>query len=116
MAHSILIADLSRQFGVPKEDIILESESMSTFDEAKFIKPIVKTERFLLITSASHMRRSMALFRKLGMQPIAAPIGHLVKRIGDGISFLPGARNLLKSDTIIWETLAYIKERLLGRI
>lgn len=111
-----LMADLSVELGVPKDDIILEPKSMSTFDEAGLIKPIVKDQRFILVTSASHMPRSMALFRKLGMNPVAAPTGHLVKQFGDSISVLPSVSNLKKSDTAFYEILGIIKEKALGRI
>jgi len=111
-----LMADLSVELGIPKEDIILEPESMSTFDEAKFIKPIVKNQKFILVTSASHMPRSIALFRKLGMNPVPAPTGHIVKQFGDSISVLPSVLNLKKSETAIYEILGIIKEKVLGRI
>lgn len=116
VTDAILMADLSIELGVPKEDIILEQESMSTFDEARLIKPIVRNQRFILVTSASHMPRSMALFRKLGMNPVPAPTGHLVKQFGDSISVLPSVSNLKKSDTAFYEILGIIKEKALGRI
>lgn len=116
VTDAILMADLSIELGVPKKDIILEQESMSTFDEARLIKPIVRNQRFILVTSASHMPRSMALFRKLGMNPVPAPTGHLVKHFGDSISILPSVSNLKKSDTAFYEILGIIKEKVLGRI
>ena len=102
--------------GVPQENLILETESMSTFDQAKFIPSIVKEKRFLLVTSASHMLRSMALFEKLGTRPIAAPTGHLVKHDGNGISFLPATSNLRKADSFFYAILGLIKEKLMSRI
>ncbi len=102
--------------GVPQENLILEAESMSTFDQARFIQAIVGDERFLLVTSASHMLRSMALFEKLGMSPIAAPTGHFVKHHGDGISLLPATSNSRKTDTFFYEILGLIKEKIMSRI
>lgn len=116
VTDAVLMADLSVELGVPKEDIILEPESMSTFDEARLIKPIVSNQKFILVTSASHMPRSMALFRKLGMNPVPAPTGHLVKHYGDRISVIPSVSNLKKSGTAIYEILGIIKEKALGRI
>lgn len=111
-----LMADLSIALGVPKGDIILEAESMSTFDGAMFVRPIVKEEGFLLVTSASHMPRAMALFRKLGMNPVPAPTGHLVKHYGNKLSVMPSTSSLMKSDTMIRELLGLIKEKFMGRI
>ena len=104
-----LMADLALDLGVPREEIILEKDSMSTEDEAKLLKPILGNEKFLLVTSASHMPRSMGLFRKMGMNPIPAPTGHLVKRYGDNISFMPSVSNLKKSETAFYELLATLK-------
>ncbi len=101
--------------GVSQESLILETESMSTFDQARFIQAIVGEKRFLLVTSARHMLRSMALFEKMGMSPIAAPTGHFVKHYGDGISLLPATSNLRKADTFFYEILALIKEKLMSR-
>jgi len=111
-----LMSNLAVELGISKDDIILEAASMSTFDEARFIKPIVKNERFLLVTSASHMVRAMALFKKLGMNPIPAPTGHLIKHYGKAISIFPGTENLLNSDELIYEYLALIKEHLWGNL
>jgi uncharacterized SAM-binding protein YcdF (DUF218 family) len=57
----------------PNEDLILESDSKDTNDQARLIQPIVGDDLFLLVTSATHMPRSIALFKSLGMHPIAAP-------------------------------------------
>jgi len=111
-----LMSELAATLGIPKDDIILEPQSMSTFEEAMFIKPIVKSKTFLLVTSSNHMPRAMALFRKQGMNPIPAPTGHLVKRYGDNISVMPDALDLHKSDIMIRELLGLIKEKLMGRI
>ena len=89
-----VMARVAREMGIPESDIILETKSIDTKDEARFIKPIVGNEPFVLVTTASHMPRSIALFKKLGMDPIPSPIGHSV-RDGDGqgptvFSIFPG--------------------------
>jgi uncharacterized SAM-binding protein YcdF (DUF218 family) len=37
------------------------------------VKPIVGQKPFILVTSACHLRRAMAIAHKLGMTPVAAP-------------------------------------------
>ena len=37
------------------------------------MKGLVGSEPFILVTSASHMPRSMVLFKSLGLNPIPAP-------------------------------------------
>jgi uncharacterized SAM-binding protein YcdF (DUF218 family) len=70
------MASVSRFMGVPKDNMIIEEASKDTKDQARLIKPIVGTAPFVLVTSAIHMPRSMALFEKLGMNPIPAPAGN----------------------------------------
>lgn len=58
--------------GVPAADLITEEKSRSTYENALFVKEIVDGRQitdFYLVTSASHMRRSLGVFRKLGMNP-----------------------------------------------
>jgi len=107
-----LMAELSLGLGVKKGDIVLEAESVSTFDEALRIKPIVNGDPFVLVTSASHMPRAVQVFRKLDMNPLPAPTGHLVKHHAKSVSVLPSHGNLLKSHVLMYEYLALMKERL----
>jgi hypothetical protein len=60
-------------------DIILRSLSKDTKDQAIHIRKILDNNSFILVTSASHMPRSIVLFRKQGLQPIPAPTDFWVK-------------------------------------
>lgn len=56
---------------VPDTDIIIENESKNTYENAVFSAKIldslhIKKENIVLITSAYHLRRSMAVFEKQG--------------------------------------------------
>ena len=112
-----VLARVAIETGVPERDIILESKSKDTKDQAKFIKPIVSNEPFVLVTSASHMPRSMALFKKLGMNPTPSPIGHYV-HVGQGLSphsFFPSTGDLYKSERAIYEYLGLTWSKLRGQ-
>ena len=55
---------------------------------------MIGREKFILVTSAAHMPRSMALFRKRGLQPIPAPADFQVRE-AQGLTlagFSPGPR------------------------
>lgn len=66
-------AALAMALGVKEENIIINGEPKDTKEEALFAKSIVKDEPFVLVTSATHMPRSMKLFNSLDLNPIAAP-------------------------------------------
>lgn len=112
------LADAAQVLGMKSNDIIMELDSKDTRDQAHFIKKIVGEDRFVLVTSASHMPRAMALFRKLGMDPIPAPAGHVSKQrrqLSPG-QFSPSANSLQKSERAVYEYLGIMWARLRGHI
>ena len=115
---SHVMADVARFLGIPKKDIILESGSNDTKDQARLIKQIVGEQPFVLVTSAVHMPRSIALFRKQGMYPIPAPAGQTAKarQIITPYSFFPNATALENSSRALHEYLGLIWARLRGQI
>jgi uncharacterized SAM-binding protein YcdF (DUF218 family) len=76
-------ADVARQLwldlGVPAERMAFERESRNTHENAvntlRQIRP-KPGETWLLITSASHMPRSMGVFRKAGWRITAWPVNY----------------------------------------
>jgi len=89
------MAIVARELGVPPEVMILESESLDTEDEARLLKPILGTSGFALVTSAYHMHRSLTNFRRIGLNPVPAPVGFEFSRfVVDFSSFLPSAAGL----------------------
>jgi uncharacterized SAM-binding protein YcdF (DUF218 family) len=59
--------------GVDSTDIIIENATRNTYESAVAVKPMLRemnyTERdCILITSAFHMRRSLAVYRKAGLE------------------------------------------------
>lgn len=65
------------EMGVPAEDIIAESKSRNTFENAMYTKTILDSLQLsqpcLLITSAMHMKRSQQVFTKAGIATVAYP-------------------------------------------
>ena len=60
------------QMGVRQEDILLENAARNTHENAVFTKQLLDSQRLtnaklLLITSASHMPRSIGCFKKVGL-------------------------------------------------
>ena len=122
ISGSELETRLMRQFvltmGVPEEDVIVESESRDTKDQALFVEKIVGKEALVLVTEASHMPRSMALFHKQGLFPIAAPVGHLISPGGKaGLwGFIPNSGSLQIAERAFYEYLGLAWGVLRGQI
>jgi uncharacterized SAM-binding protein YcdF (DUF218 family) len=80
VSNAQIMGELALALGVDQAALVLEARSRDTEDEAVEIRKIVGTDPFVLVTSATHMPRSMAIFQARGMKPVPAPTGQLVKR------------------------------------
>jgi uncharacterized SAM-binding protein YcdF (DUF218 family) len=64
------------RWGVPKNDVIGEDRSRDTFESAVEVQKLLNDKswnRYLLVTSAIHMPRSMLVFAAVASEPIPAP-------------------------------------------
>jgi uncharacterized SAM-binding protein YcdF (DUF218 family) len=67
---------LLEALGIPRERLRMETRSRNTYENAVFTRELVQPkpgETWLLVTSAFHMPRAMALFRKAGFGVVAWP-------------------------------------------
>jgi uncharacterized SAM-binding protein YcdF (DUF218 family) len=63
-------------WGVPKSEVLAEDRSRDTFESAVEVATILRQKgwkRYLLVTSAVHMPRSMLAFKSKAPEPIPAP-------------------------------------------
>jgi uncharacterized SAM-binding protein YcdF (DUF218 family) len=70
-------ARLFEDFGILPERILKETHSRNTAENASFTKALVNpqvNERWLLVTSALHMPRSVGAFRRIGFPVEAYPV------------------------------------------
>ena len=74
------MTEVAEALGVQADEILQLKQPRDTEEESQQVAPIVGSQSFILVTSASHMPRAMGLFRKRGLQPIPAPTDHLAPR------------------------------------
>jgi uncharacterized SAM-binding protein YcdF (DUF218 family) len=108
---------MAKDLGVSEHDIVMEKDSKDTEEQAVEIQQIVRADRCILVTSAAHMVRAVALFRKQGVNPIPAPTDYLVKThsITDRF-FYPNEESLLKTRTALHEYVGIFWVWLKGKI
>jgi uncharacterized SAM-binding protein YcdF (DUF218 family) len=102
-----VLARIALLLGAKPQDILLEPDSRDTADEAEIIAKMIGREQFILVTSAAHMPRAMALFKKYGMRPLPAPTDYLDRQaqaFSPG-SFFPRAASLGQVETAVHEYL-----------
>ncbi len=73
LANAQANAALAHALGVDKQDIIINPAPKDTKEEVLFAKTIVGKKPFIVVSSASHLLRSMKLFKDQGLRPIPAP-------------------------------------------
>src|SRR5699024_3648249 len=62
---------------ISKDAILIEDQAHNTYENGVYTVELMKEHGFdsvLVVTSAVHMPRSMAVFEKLGVKAIAAPV------------------------------------------
>lgn len=113
-----LMARIATFLGVNPQDISLESGSRDTAQEAQNIAKMIGKEKFILVTSAAHMPRAVALFKKRGLEPIPAPADFLA-RVGQRPSpdeFFPESASLQEARVAMHEYLGLAWAWLRGEI
>ncbi len=68
------LAELGRELGVTVEAL---DEAPDTITSVRLLKPHLEGRRFLVITSAHHLRRALYLFEREGLKPLAYPAVYL---------------------------------------
>ncbi|WP_246515483.1 MULTISPECIES: YdcF family protein [Bradyrhizobium] len=112
-------APILENLGIPKQRLILERDSRNTWENAIFTKKLVSPkpgERWLLVTSAFHMPRSMGIFRKAGFDVEAYPVDWRMGGRDDLFSFTNvGADGLGRTEVAVREWIGLVAYRLMGR-
>ncbi|MFT4681255.1 MAG: uncharacterized SAM-binding protein YcdF (DUF218 family) [Flavobacteriales bacterium] len=118
--ESEIIKRLYLLCGIPSKDVLVEGKSMNTYENALYAKEILaKTgeQKFLLITSSSHIRRAKACFVKQGIDvqvyPAAKGVG--VRRWEIDYLLVPQIDNFGKWRSLIHEWLGFVTYKILGR-
>src|SRR5205814_2849350 len=65
--------------GVSPRSIVTDDTSQDTESQADNIARILTGEPCVLVTSASHMPRAVALFRKVGVETLPAPANYIAQ-------------------------------------
>jgi uncharacterized SAM-binding protein YcdF (DUF218 family) len=116
-------ADSAAQFfaemGIEPERVILENKARNTYENGTFTARMIAPkpgERWILITSAYHMPRSIGVFRKAGLNLEAYPVDF--NSSGTSADFTRPARrfayNMNLADDTVKEWLGLIAYRLAG--
>lgn len=110
-----LLGELMVALGIPAGEIVAD-HSKDTWESAVNLKTLLSNHRFILVTSATHMPRSMDCFIWQGLSPIPAPAdfisgyrGKYRFPVGRSFAFyLPNTDSFMESSAAFYEYFGLI--------
>ena len=100
-----LMGQLAESLGVDPDRIKLDQTSKDTYENALEALKFLDEKPFVLVTSARHLPRAMAIFRRFGREPVPAPTDHKIRAFGPDFSLLPGLGGLNSTQESLHEYL-----------
>lgn len=115
-------AMLLREIGVDSSALLIDRKSLTTADHAPYIAQLLDSlrlpKKIILVTTASHMIRSVAVFKKYGYEvfPAAADFRSSIHFISGVRDFFPDVGALKGTTTAFHEIYGIIGYKVLGKI
>lgn len=108
-----------RAAGIEPQRIVLEPRSRTTYENALFLREMLTPrpgERFVLVTSAFHMPRSVGTFRKQGFDVVPWPVDYRTEGVIDALSISSKfTSGLSRLDFVFKEWVGLVAYRVSGR-
>ncbi len=120
MKEGELLKPYILKMGVATEDLLIENESNNTRENAVFTKKLIDNDslkgKFLLITSAFHMRRSLRCFKKVGItaDPYSTDRFAGPRKFEFDHLFIPNISSMNDWTGLIHEMIGYFTYRIMG--
>ena len=111
---AIMQKKLALALGVKKEKLHIEQKPRDTQEEAKAARRYIGDASFILVTSASHMKRALKFFKNEGLTPIPAPTNHLASIKYPNYTGFFSISALEKSNIVWHEILGLIWQKIKG--
>jgi len=117
-SHAEVAAAAAMELGVSEDRIVVDSRPRDTAGEAVRAREHAGDAPLVLVTSAAHMPRAMALFRARGLDPVPAPTAYLVRpeRAFQPADILPSAQQLYRSERLLHEYVGMVWARVRGEL
>lgn len=109
-SHAAVLALAAESLGVDPGRIIPFDRANDTEEESLEVKKIVGDAPFALVTTAWHMPRSVALFRRAGLSPLPCPADFAAKPTPDfrWVDLLWDTSALERSTSAVRERIGYL--------
>jgi uncharacterized SAM-binding protein YcdF (DUF218 family) len=93
--------------GVPAKSVMTENKSRNTIESARALRQVIKGKHIVLVTSAYHMKRAAAMFKKNGFDVTPASTDYMSEQTSFSLySSIPRSGNLAASSVACTEYLS----------
>lgn len=119
--EAVMLEKVLLDCGVPQKDIMIESNSRNTYENAKFstdtLNQLYPKGNFLLITSAFHMPRSLACFEQQGLKVDPYPVDYYSteRKWTPDQWLIPNVGGFYKWSILLKEWTGFIAYKLTGK-
>ena len=106
VSEATVIVDALRRLGIPDDHILIEEKSRTTRDQAFYVTRALQARgihRYVLVTSPTHMARSVAVFRAQGGEPVPSIAALLPESTRKRRFFVPNEDSLEISDAAVYD-------------
>src|SRR5262249_38598696 len=103
------LRDSALRLGVDPNHIVLEMTSTNTREEATIIRGMLgdrASQPLIVVTSPTHMRRSVAVFRAAGLDPIPSVAAYKSEGTLEHYRWLPSDTGLWLLTSVVYDTAA----------
>lgn len=119
--EAIYIKKYLKNIAIPDSNIIIESNSKNTYENAVFSKHILDSLQFkgsiLLVTSSFHMRRALAIFEKAGYKNMTPYVTNKItgeRKFEFDYCFIPNIDAVFSLNLILHEMAGYLTYKIKG--
>jgi uncharacterized SAM-binding protein YcdF (DUF218 family) len=105
------------ELGVPADRLVVEAESKNTREEAIVVARMLAgrpRQPVVLVTSPTHMGRSLAVFRAAGIDAIPSAAPYKSDHALEELRWLPSDGGLRLSDGVVYDIAAALYYRAKG--
>jgi uncharacterized SAM-binding protein YcdF (DUF218 family) len=115
VAESEVMASLLKMLGVMETRMRLDKNSLNTFENAMEVSRLMKKDKqqgtVRLVTSALHMPRAAAVFRRVGVRVCPVPVDYQAIQNVPFYTLVPQSTVLVKSSLLLHEVIGTIYYR-----
>src|SRR4051794_18202842 len=117
--YALTMREVLRSEGIPDDQVWIEGQSSSTFENASLSAPILRqhgVKRILLVTEAYHMLRAQKCFEKQGFSVVPAACGFRIPLKFHFSELIPGWEAISWNEETLHEIVGLLWYKLKGRI